>query len=164
MKASSKIMLFLGCVISSFQANAADPQLVIEHQDSGPFVSKMSEVSRITFGNDGITVSAANEKSFSYNGIGKIIFDHEGTYSVSGITRVAIGTSPRLSVSPSAARSSITLAGYAGESTGVEIYSISGALVASVKEYKGESIDVSGLASGIYIVKTNVSTAKFVKL
>lgn len=164
MKVSSKIMLLLGCVISTLRADAADPQLVIEHRDSGPFVSKMAEVSRITFGSEGITVSAASEKNFSYNGLGKIIFDHEGSYSVSGIAGVATGASHNLSVSPSAARSSITLAGYAGESTAVEIYSISGIMVASVMEYKGESIDVSALAPGIYIVKTNVSTAKFVKL
>lgn len=49
------------------------------------------------------------------------------------------------------------------EGTPVAIYSVSGATVASIPAWKGESIDVATLASGVYVATVKNQSLKFVK-
>lgn len=64
-------------------------------------------------------------------------------------------------VYPSPAYNTISISQTKGK---VSIYSITGSCVKSINEYNGGNLDISDLPKGTYILKTNTSTSKFIKL
>lgn len=97
--------------------------------------------------------------SYEYSDVKKIVFIANS--SVESIT----GSSADVIVTPNPVVDMITLRG-ADEFVGSEInvYSIDGQNKLRISEWNGESIDVSYLPSGIYIINTQSKNLKFVKL
>lgn len=97
--------------------------------------------------------------SYEYSDVMKIVFIANS--SVESIT----GSSADVIVTPNPVVDMITLRG-ADEFVGSEInvYSIDGQNKLRIFEWNGESIDVSYLPAGIYIINTQSKNLKFVKL
>ena len=97
--------------------------------------------------------------SYEYSDVKKIVFIANS--SVEAIT----GSSADVIVTPNPVVDMITLRG-ADEFVGSEInvYSIDGQNKLRISEWNGESIDVSYLPAGIYIINTQSKNLKFVKL
>ena len=97
--------------------------------------------------------------SYEYSDVKKIVFIANS--SVESIT----GSSADVIVTPNPVVDMITLRG-ADEFIGSEInvYSIDGQNKLRISEWNGESIDVSYLPAGIYIINTQSKNLKFVKL
>mgnify|MGYP002732031836 FL=1 len=97
--------------------------------------------------------------SYEYSDVMKIVFIANS--SVESIT----GSSADVIVTPNPVVDMITLRG-ADEFVGSEInvYSIDGQNKLRISEWNGESIDVSYLPAGIYIINTQSKNLKFVKL
>ena len=97
--------------------------------------------------------------SYEYSDVKKIVFIAHS--SVESIT----GSSADVIVTPNPVVDMITLRG-ADEFVGSEInvYSIDGQNKLRISEWNGESIDVSYLPAGIYIINTQSKNLKFVKL
>ena len=97
--------------------------------------------------------------SYEYSDVKKIVFIANS--SVKSIT----GSSADVIVTPNPVVDMITLRG-ADEFVGSEInvYSIDGQNKLRISEWNGESIDVSYLPAGIYIINTQSKNLKFVKL
>ena len=97
--------------------------------------------------------------SYEYSDVKKIVFIANS--SVESIT----GSSADVIVTPNPVVDMITLRG-ADEFVGSEInvYSIDGQNKLRISEWNGESIDVSSLPAGIYIINTQSKNLKFVKL
>lgn len=97
--------------------------------------------------------------SYEYSDVKKIVFIANS--SVESIT----GSSADVIVTPNPVVDMITLRG-ADEFVGSEInvYSIDGQNKLRISEWNGESIDVSYLPAGIYIINTQSKNLKFVKL
>ena len=97
--------------------------------------------------------------SYEYSDVMKIVFIANN--SVESIT----GSSADVIVTPNPVVDMITLRG-ADEFVGSEInvYSIDGQNKLRISEWNGESIDVSYLPAGIYIINTQSKNLKFVKL
>lgn len=97
--------------------------------------------------------------SYEYSDVKKIVFIANS--SVESIT----GSSSDVIVTPNPVVDMITLRG-ADEFVGSEInvYSIDGQNKLRISEWNGESIDVSYLPAGIYIINTQSKNLKFVKL
>ena len=97
--------------------------------------------------------------SYEYSDVMKIVFIANS--SVESIT----GSSADVIVTPNPVVDMITLKG-ADEFVGSEInvYSIDGQNKLRISEWNGESIDVSYLPAGIYIINTQSKNLKFVKL
>lgn len=97
--------------------------------------------------------------SYEYSDVMKIVFIANS--SVESIT----GSSADVIVIPNPVVDMITLRG-ADEFVGSEInvYSIDGQNKLRISEWNGESIDVSYLPAGIYIINTQSKNLKFVKL
>ena len=112
------------------------------------------------------------DKGFDFvRGEGDLVGSYENSYvkkivfiansSVESIT----GSSADVIVTPNPVVDMITLRG-ADEVVGSEInvYSIDGQNKLRISEWNGESIDVSYLPAGIYIINTQSKNLKFVKL
>ena len=97
--------------------------------------------------------------SYEYSDVKKIVFIANS--SVESIT----GSSADVIVTPNPVVDMITLRG-ADEFVGSEInvYSIDGQNKLRISEWNGESIDVSYLPAGIYIINPQSKNLKFVKL
>ena len=97
--------------------------------------------------------------SYEYSDVEKIVF--KANSSIESIADTSID----VIVTPNPVVDMITLRG-ADEFVGSEInvYSIDGQNKLRISEWNGESIDVSYLPAGIYIINTQSKNLKFVKL
>ncbi len=86
----------------------------------------------------------------------KAVLPYEGTEDVEEYVEIN-----DINVYPNPAGSHIYLTGIS-EGENVEIYNMTGKLVASFK-YDGGAVDVANLTSGLYVVRSNGLTTKFVK-
>lgn len=59
--------------------------------------------------------------------------------------------------------STLELIGPSGMTTDLEIFAIYGARVINIPAWQGESVDVAALTPGVYILKLNNQTIKFIK-
>lgn len=69
-----------------------------------------------------------------------------------------------LSLRQNPVRDLITVDGYAGGETRLEVFSTAGQQVMAIPSWQGEPVDASSLAKGLYILKINNQTFKFIKL
>lgn len=154
-------ILAIGILATASGAMAAEPQLVFDNGAEGKKIYKISEISRVSFDSEGLTVEASESNFHPYASMGSLIFDYEGVHQPSSLEKVSIGTG-KLRVAMSATHDSLTLRGIP-EGSLVAIYTSSGVKAASVKASDGDIIDIGNLPAGIYIITAANQSAKFIK-
>lgn len=136
------------------------PCIVVVDKNGKSVATPMSETSRLSFGNDGFMVSdkQGGSRNYSYNDVEKIEI---GKLAESAIRELVVEA--KLAVWPTIASERINVAG-SDITGGISIYSLSGQLMNHIIPSSEEvSIDISGLASGYYLVKAGKSTVKIIK-
>lgn len=138
-------------------ATAGAPQLVINKGLDGQQTFLFSDIERIQFVDGGLQVRGLESThELSFADVATIHFDMLG--EVSGVDDVLSDSVLRI-VSHG---NSITIAGCT-DVVAVSIYTVSGLKMLSIPAYDGVGIDVSSLASGLYIVTVGNQSLKFVK-
>lgn len=161
MRKHFKLLTLATLLVATLPARASDSQLVFLCNGQNR-VFNIADVSRVTFGESGLTVSAATMEEFPYETLQRVVFDYDGTYDDTNAISAVTSANGRKFVYNSRL-ATIAFKGFESEATPVEIYSATGMRAMSVPAYKDGTIDVSALAPGIYIVKTKTSSTKFIK-
>lgn len=159
-----RFLIPVSAAFTALAAMAAGPQLVFESVGGGSDIHRISDVSRVKFVAGGLEVANTTRPSVStypYESLDKVTFDYEGSFS--GVEKVEPDDAPGIRVYPSPAVESIRVIGMDGNAGRLCVYATDGRCVAAVDDYSGESIDVSALPSGVYIVAVGPTTAKFFK-
>ena len=143
------------CLCTSLKAQSTVMNVMMHDGTSQSFI--MGDADRVYFsGNTYLMVEVdANLTSIRLDEIRKITCTEvEGT---------AENQHPAVSILPNPARNVFMLHNLEGNQT-IQIYALSGQLVKSVEAVSGQSIDVSDLSAGVYMVRTQSCTLKMMKL
>lgn len=140
----------------------ADKVIQIYSNDdaAAPVEIPLLSISKVQFG-EGAMMNVVKSE-------GKQVFDLRNVSRISFGEAAAIDeveASMPLVVTPNPVREYLNIKGgqdlYGG---GLDIYSISGMRMKSVPAWQGEAVDVASLPAGIYILKIQSETVKFMKL
>ncbi len=122
----------------------------------------VESIERIDFGDAGITVVSTdnNETTFAFEEIKKIVFSQ----TESGIRPQAVLGKSKLTLTLLDAGRQLRVNGWQeGTVTPFTVYAMSGGKVVQIGGWSGESVDISALPHGVYIVKVGNDVAKFKK-
>ncbi|MDE5870560.1 MAG: hypothetical protein K2H22_01235, partial [Muribaculaceae bacterium] len=117
--------------------------------------------SKLRFADDGVEVYSGEALTavFHYADLKNVSFRYD---SGSGVTPVASGSTLRLRENPVA--ESLAFVGFSGAPTSLTVCGLKGETLINVSGWSGECIDVSSLASGLYLAKVGEgATFKFIK-
>lgn len=135
--------------------------IYLSNSDNSPVRVETADVSSIKFNKTMMFVDTNDGQSISYSfsEISKIVFDG-GEASIEAIDAKTVA----VNVFPNPVKDKLIIEG-ADELSGSEvfIYSMTGVLCAQCSQWNGEAIDVSGFNAGVYFVKINSITLKFIK-
>lgn len=170
MKPNSSIVLgwLIGSLLCCFcQAKAQDvvPCLIFTGNSDTEYCIDLAKLNRITFGDDGMTISSSNDNSIQDVQLLYSLFHHleigDATPSMpSGLNDIEASSSSILRFQ--ADTKSIVIESDSTESFQVGIINPNGTLVAKSKIFAGQSLSVESLSSGVYIAiasngETNLS-------
>lgn len=156
-------ILSIGLLGASIGMTAGEPQLVFDNGEAGQTIYKISEISLVRFDDGGMTVVGNGDETHfhTYASLNSLIFDTNGEYVETAVEKISVGTG-RLRIALSPAKDAIRISGISDRATAT-IYSVSGAKALAVPATDGESIDITSLMPGIYIVTVGNQTVKFIK-
>lgn len=141
---------------------ADDDGFIIHLNNGGADAFKFSETKKITFEGDGFTVidTQTNTKgSYFFDDVAKITFENVTT----GIQGVVTG-SEGLQFFMNNDHSQIMVDGLsADERNTMRIHTVAGTTVMNSSRFNSNSIDITSLPEGIYILTINNQTFKFKK-
>jgi len=153
-----KKFFLLTMVLGSMTVASAQDRVQVVMNDSVTTDYVVDELSRINFGDDGITMLRSDETGDTYvlSEVSKILF-HPAPTAVKEITE------PKMTLFVARDGSFVSLRGWQGERATVNIYSINGQQVYGNTRWQGGDIDISGLEQGIYVIQVDGKSAKFKK-
>ena len=137
--------------------------LTIKLSNGAQQVYELSAIRKITFSDNNLVVNTTddNQNPFALSSINSILLNASNT----DIESTPENETSSLSIYPNPASEVIYINTEIYKETDIYIYRIDGSLVLySRLSLSANSIDVSGLSPGVYIVKTNNQALKFVKL
>lgn len=138
----------------------AEQGVVVISKDGTQKEVPLAHVHRIDIGDSGITLhhKAGNPSEVAYENLDRLLIGAE----LSGIKEIVADGS--MAVWPTRVTSDINVTG-ATNGAPIKVYSTSGALVASstVGADSSATIDMSGVASGVYIITVGTHSVKFIK-
>lgn len=145
----------LAALVGWFTQAKADDILNVLTTDGQSIDNTIESVARITFGETAMTIiTATSEVDIPYAEIQRITFD----LGASGLQTLAADRQMKVSY----ADSHLYVSGADGPMD-VAVFSINGTVAFSNPACTDTEIDVSRLASGIYIAKINKAVVKFIK-
>jgi hypothetical protein len=155
------IVLFFAVLVSALNAVDAQQSLIIKFNDGTNKGTLVSSLNKITFATGNMLVKKTDTTTDSYvmSTLNRMSF---GIYSaVPELTT----SQTELRVYPNPATSYIKLKNYTIDSElHVAVYSVDGTLVISnYLTSNSDRIDVSSLRNGMYLLKVNEKTIKFIK-
>lgn len=120
----------------------------------------LTDIQKITFGEDGMHVVGSN---FEVEPLWKLstIKNLQFVGLTDGIGQLTRQETGKLTIS--LRENLLTVHGIGSQPALATIYDISGQIVLRAKVADGESIDASALSNGIFIIRVNNKTLKFVK-
>lgn len=150
-------MLVMGSFLLINECSHA--QSAIFTKTDGTTITGLLAGAKITFTDDNLVfTTASSSTTFHISDLQKITFDS----SSSSINNNS--SSPSLSIYPNPATDYIQVSGLSSEGNLVQIYRIDGALMKAQTATSSETtIEITSFAPGIYIVRANGQTLKFVK-
>lgn len=122
----------------------------------------ISAVSRIDFSDDGLTILSEGKDgvTYAFDEIKKIVFSQ----TTAGVEPMAISRKGKLTLTVANGGGTVTVNGWGSRGkVPLAIYDTAGNKACEIGTWDGESIDVSALPHGIYILKIGEDTAKFRK-
>ena len=153
-----KILLFL-LALGSASTLLADHEVQVVGGGKAQNYA-VDELSRIEFVSDGVNVIASDEMGETYlfvDNLEKILFHPLPNTGIEPVIE------SKMTLFVSRDGSLVRVNGWNGEKSPVTIYGISGQRMLHLREWRGGDIDVSGLASGVYIIQVGKKSAKFIK-
>ena len=123
--------------------------------------TELSLIDKITFTDTGFSLLLTDNaaESYGYGKVEKITFS-----DFSSIAKIGTESNLRLLISPNPVDDIIRIIGYdSTEPVQLSIYLLDGEEVMRVDNWQGEPIDASLLSAGIYILRINTTTIKFIK-
>lgn len=156
------MMLLAVLIVCPLHADDTDKVLIDAGSKSKLYA--VSDIRRIEFNESDICVVETTENGtvFAFEEIKKIVFNPSEADAVESIAMQA--QRERISLFVSSDGNSITVRGWDNARTdNVELYNVSGERLLSLKQWSGETISVSNLPSGVYIIKVGKQSAKFRK-
>lgn len=158
MKTKLLITLGLAAVMLPLPAHAQE-QMVVYGQSGQPLMeSDLSGISSLTPAGDAISVKLRSGKlsAISLTDIRSIKF-------IQGTTAIEKLTTNGNKLSFTVGDGQITVGGWNGKDGSLFLYSADGSLVTSARHWAGEPVNIASLASGLYILKVNNQSFKFIK-
>ena len=156
-------MLLLAVLIACpLYADDADKILIDAGSKSKLYA--VSDIRRIEFNESDICVVETTENGtvYAFEEIRKIVFNPSETDAIESVAMSSQRENISLFVSSDG--NSITVRGWDSTRTvSAELYNVSGKRLLSQKRWSGESISISNLPTGVYIIKVGKHTAKFRK-
>ena len=156
-------MIAVALMLSAATVSNADNAIKIHSYDTEaqPVEYRLSEINQIKFGSTNFSVVISEDEAgqaFYLKDVSKITF---GAYS-------SVETAERATavvVTPNPVKNNLVVKGgqelYGSD---MNIYSVTGMHVLRVAAWQGETVDVSQLPVGVYVINIQSETIKFVKL
>lgn len=161
MEKSLRIMATAGLLLCGFSAAQAQIKVVVLAQDESTSLSTpLTDVKRIEVSGSTLNFigqSAGSLGQFSMSDVKKMVFTG-GTQGIGPV--VSDKDELKLTISGNILTVSGPEAALRGD---VALYATDGRLLFQKKGWKGETLDVSDLPAGIYLLKVNTTTFKFRK-
>ena len=155
--------LLLTAISGGGLLHAENEKLFLSANDKdGNSISKiditLENVIRFSENGVGIYKGETLQKTFSYADLSSLSFF---VSEESGVSQVI--TSDGVSLRHNPVESTLEFNGTLENKTTLNIFDLAGGLRLSIQEWSGESVDVSGLTPGLYIIKFDNQTIKFIK-
>lgn len=150
------IAMFIGMVLNQTKAQ----NLYIQLTDGSITTDELSDIRKLTITGDELTVHfwAGTADVYGLSAIRKLYFQENVA-----VTELSSATSS-LGVFPNPAHSSITVRGLRDKPTEVLVFRSDGQLViSSTLSTSNASIDISSLVPGLYLLRTDGQTLKFIR-
>ena len=168
MNLNKKIILGALCLSCLGVGNASANVMQIHFNEDRPVIeTKLTKIDKITFTDTNFSIhfdsssqliEVASEH-YAYGEVEKITFS-----DISSIGKISKEDNFKLLISPNPVNDIIRIMGYnSSEPAELSIYSLDGEEVIRIENWQGEPIDASLLSSGIYILRINTTTIKFIK-
>lgn len=159
MKKSTKLIIAATCLAAPLTVFADSSIEVKAPDDGGISTVPLNLSTKITFGATGFEI--ANE------GLQTVAFSYANSESISfksvqtGIASAQVSSQFSLKRNP--VESQLDIAGFNGSEVPLSVFSLSGESMLSIARWQGEAVNVSSLSAGVYILKINNQTIKFIK-
>ena len=151
-------LLMASGVLASAALLYAENEIKVTSSDDKTVTTPLNLATKISFGQNGIEIS--NEGSDIIN----IPYADAQTISFGVKSEVKfLQSQSRLALRHNPVESTLEITGHDGKPTNLSISALSGTRILSIKAWNGENVDVSSLASGIYILNINNNPIKFIK-
>lgn len=137
--------------------------LYLKTKDGVITMKSLETLKKFTFSNNSLLINylSGPAETYSLSNISKLSFKS----AITGVDELSLSGTSTLKVYPNPVTDVIYIQNAPEVTYTVSIYRISGSLVLTTKLSSGtKSIDVSYLASGLYLLNVNGLTFKFVKL
>ena len=159
MKFLRQVLLLLVLTLGlMFQAAAQPTQMVVTLTDGSELTLTMSENDRFYFeDNTNLVIETGNK------GVTRIALSAIRKISCTELTGQPENLNAEISLMPNPAHDAVKLVGIDGVQT-VNIYAIDGRLMQSFEATSDQTIDISRLPIGLYLVRTQSTTLKMIKL
>lgn len=159
MKRPTRLLIASGILASATMLSAhAERSVEVKDHDGNVAKTPLTVGTHISFGETGIDIINEGESpvSFQYLNISSISFGQG-----SGVNAIQAGTSLRLASNP--VGDILRIYGFESKTAPLSISSLNGTSMLSIRQWKGEDINVSHLNPGIYLLTINNNTIKFIK-
>jgi hypothetical protein len=137
--------------------------LVMKTKDGTILTKQLGTVKRITFSNNSMLVNYLGSpvETYSLSNISKLSFKS----TITGVDQPSLSSTRIISIYPNPAKDVIYLVNTPDNAFTVSIYRMNGVLVLSTPvSSTSKSINVNYLSGGLYLLKVNEQTFKFIKL
>ena len=159
----NKIMrrtMALAALLSLTLGSQADDKVAVVTK-KGKTTYAIENVARIAIGNDlSVVTSDGKTTTYAFDDVQRIVIGDDAT----AISSVAQDGSATLTLAVASDGSSMTVGGWQeGQTATLELFDVAGRAVMRQAAWHGETVDISSLPSGVYVLHIGSHTAKFRK-
>jgi hypothetical protein len=159
------MVVFWGVALA-FHANAQ--RMVVDTGDGSDTLDIVNTLQKFSFSDDNLLVDliGGSVKTYNLAGVRKISFVTDGSIDVpTAITDPELSSAQGISLYPNPAENMLYLKNLPEGISLCSIYTAAGILVLSVQTSgEGNSINISNLPKGLYLIRINNQALKFIKL
>lgn len=138
----------------------ADSKVIVESPNEGesPKEVGLDVNTKISFTSSGVQIdNGGNVSSFPFSEVGKIRF------KTSAVSVGAVAGDMEFALRNNPVGAELEITGYKGTPVALTVSSLNGGTLIVNDAWQGESVDVSTLTPGVYLLTVNNETIKFIK-